>query len=93
MLAIHYKPRRDRRETGTAPVRREGRGGVGARRTSRKATSAGTGDGRGIYFFTSIFVAVIQVLPSFSATSPVTVAGFSPRHVCPNFSSTAFLVM
>jgi hypothetical protein len=43
------------------------------------------------YFFSTIFVAVIHIFPSFSATVPVTVAGFSPVQVWPNFSRTSFL--
>ena len=43
------------------------------------------------FVFSSIFVGVIQVLPSFAATVPVTTAGFSPVQTWPNFSDTAFL--
>ena len=48
---------------------------------------------RRYFFFSSIFAAVIQVLPSFSETAPVTVAGFSPVHTWPNFSDTSFFAM
>ncbi len=43
------------------------------------------------YFFSSILVGMIQVLPSFISTVPVTTAGFIPVHTCPNFSDTSFL--
>lgn len=47
----------------------------------------------GRYFCSSIFVGVIQLLPSFSSTVPVTMAGFFPVHTCPNLSDTAFFTM
>ena len=41
----------------------------------------------------SIFDGVSQVLPSFSATVPVTVARISCVHASPAFSATSFFVM